>query len=75
MSVSRTLRCERCEADLWADSGKPVVSANGIHHDHPIDAEPGVRLWCSDCWDERERERKTNENHALAAFGNGGEQA
>jgi hypothetical protein len=70
-------RCERCDTDLWYhDLPTPVVDASGRYYEHVTEADPGARLWCPDCWQEHQTERRASQNRSLAAFGNeGGEQA
>jgi hypothetical protein len=70
-------RCERCDADLWYhDLPTPVVDASGTHHEHVTEATPGARLWCPDCWEERQTEQRASQNHSIATFvSNRGEQA
>jgi uncharacterized Zn ribbon protein len=68
--------CERCGTDFWwNDVPTPVVDASGTHHEHVTESDPGARLWCPDCWHEKQIERRTSQNRSLATVGsNGGEQ-
>jgi hypothetical protein len=70
-------RCERCGTDfLWNDVPTPVVDENGTYYDHVTESDPGARLWCPDCWEEKQTEQRASQSQSLAAFGtDGGEQA
>ena len=65
-------KCQRCGEGLpYDDIPTPCVDSAGQRYEHVTDSEPGTRLWCPDCWDERETERRASENKSIVEFGGG----